>query len=62
MIAGPANKTPEILNDTFGPATLIGLVETNEGSAAEGFNERKYNFNMNNNSAFVFTTYVPFPF
>jgi len=49
VIAGPANKVNINVGDTdAGPATLIGLVETNEGSAANGFNERKYNFNMSN--------------
>ena len=42
VLAGPATK----LGGIPGPATLIGLVETNEGTAANGFTERKYNFNM----------------
>src|SRR5271166_249248 len=60
--AGPANKNPEITGDTFGPVTLIMLVETNEGTSANGFNERKYNFNANTSGFPVPTTYVPFPF
>ena len=47
--------------DTPGPVTLIGLVETVEGTAANGFLERKYNFNMNNNSVPVATDFVPLP-
>jgi hypothetical protein len=49
VIAGPANKVQTNVGDpTSGPTTLIGLVETNEGSVANGFTERKYNFNMSN--------------
>jgi len=44
--------------DTVGPVTLIGLIETEEGPT---FSERKYNFNTSNNSAPVFTKFVPFP-
>jgi hypothetical protein len=61
-VAGPANKNPELIADTFGPATLIMLVETNEGTSANGFNERKYNFNASTNGAPVPTVFVPFPF
>ena len=62
VIAGPAQKTPELgIFDTAGPATLIGLVETIEGSIGNSFMERKYNFNMSTNSAPIITTYVPFP-
>ncbi|MBV8121213.1 MAG: hypothetical protein JO081_14905 [Alphaproteobacteria bacterium] len=47
VIAGPANKVQTNVGDpNSGPATLIGLVETNEGSVANVFTERKYNFNM----------------
>jgi hypothetical protein len=60
--AGPANKNPEIVGDTFGPATLIMLVETNEGTSANGFTERKYNFNANTSGFPVPTVFVPFPF
>ena len=41
--------------------TLIGLIETEEGLAVDGFLNRKYNFNTSNNSAPVFTKFVPFP-
>jgi hypothetical protein len=41
------------------PVTLIGLVETSEGSVAESFLERKYNFNMQNDSFPVNTTFYP---
>jgi hypothetical protein len=62
VIAGPATKLPELgIFDTAGPATLIGLVETIEGSIGNAFSERKYNFNMNTNGAPIITTYVPFP-
>jgi hypothetical protein len=44
-----------------GPVTLIGLVETIEGTAANGFMERKYNFNMQNDSFPVDTTFFPRP-
>jgi hypothetical protein len=46
VIAGPATKIREVPSDTSGPATLIGLVETNEGTIANSMLERKYNFNM----------------
>jgi hypothetical protein len=50
VIAGPAQKTPELgIFDTAGPVTLIGLVETIEGTAANSFQERKYDFNMSTN-------------
>ena len=60
--AGPAQKNPELISDTFGPSSLIVLVETNEGTSGNGFNERKYNFNANTSGFPVPTTYVPFPF
>jgi hypothetical protein len=60
--AGPAQKNPELASDTFGPSSLIVLVETNEGTSGNGFNERKYNFNANTSGFPVPTTYVPFPF
>ena len=48
--------------DDFGnEVTLIGLIETEEGLAVDGFPNRKYNFNTSNNSAPVFTKFVPFP-
>ena len=43
------------------PVTLIALVETVEGTAANGFLERKYNFNTQNNSVVVPTVFVPLP-
>ena len=39
-----------IMTPTRAHVTLIGLVETIEGTAANGFMERKYNFNMSNDS------------
>ena len=48
-------------NDDFGnEVTLIGLIETIEGTAPN-FQERKYNFNTVNNSVPVFTKFIPFP-
>jgi len=48
--------------DDFGKeVTLIGLIETNEGTIADGFLNRKYNFNTVNNSVPVTTKFVPFP-
>jgi hypothetical protein len=41
------------------PVTLIGLVETSEGTVANGFLERKYNFNMQNDSFPVDTIFFP---
>ena len=51
VIAGPAQKVRDgnAPGDTPGPVTLIGLVETVEGTAVNGFLERKYNFNMSTN-------------
>jgi hypothetical protein len=40
---------------------LIGLVETIEGTAANGFQERRYIYNMQNDSFPVPTTFVPLP-
>jgi hypothetical protein len=50
VIAGPAQKVRDgnAPGDEAGPVTLIGLVETIEGTAANSFQERKYNFNMSN--------------
>ena len=45
--------------DPPGPVTLIGLVETIEGTAANGFMERKYNFNMSNAGFRIPTAFVP---
>jgi hypothetical protein len=64
VIAGPATKVPELgVFDTAGPATLIGLVETIEGSdsTVNSQQERKYNFNLSTNGAPIITQYVPFP-
>ena len=50
VIAGPAQKIPELgISDAGGPVTLVGLVETIEGTAANSFQERKYDFNMSTN-------------
>jgi hypothetical protein len=50
VIAGPARKLQSgAPGDSTGPVTLLGLVETNEGTAANSFTERKYNFNMSSN-------------
>jgi hypothetical protein len=61
--AGPAVKVPFIgIADTAGPATLIGLVQTIEGTAANGFFERGYIYNMFDDSVPVPTRFLPFPF
>jgi hypothetical protein len=61
--AGPAVKVPFIgITDTAGPVTLIGLVQTIEGTVANGFLERSYIYNMFDDSVPVFTRFVPFPF
>ena len=61
VIAGPANKMADgnAPGDPPGPVTLIGLVETIEGTAANGFMERKYNFNMSNDGFPIPTAFVP---
>jgi hypothetical protein len=61
LIAGPANKVADgnAPGDPPGPVTLIGLIETVEGTVANGFLERKYNFNMSNDSNPVATAFVP---
>jgi hypothetical protein len=63
VIAGPATKLADgnAPGDTPGPVTLIGVVETTEGTAANGFLERKYNFNMDTNGIPVGTAFVPLP-
>jgi len=53
VIAGPAS------NGAGAPVTLIGLIETVEGTAANNFQERRYNYLMQNNSVGVPTTFVP---
>jgi hypothetical protein len=61
--AGPAVKiTNGAPDDDTGPVTLLGLIETIEGTIANGFLERKYNFNVNVTGNPVATTFVPFPF
>ena len=61
--AGPAMKIENgAPNDDIGPVTLLGLIETTEGTAANVFLERKYNFNVNVTGTPVATRFVPFPF
>ena len=61
--AGPAVKISNgAPNDDIGPVTLLGLIETIEGTAANAFLERKYNFNVNVTGNPVSTRFVPFPF
>jgi hypothetical protein len=61
--AGPAVKMENgAPNDGIGPVTLLGLIETTEGTAANVFLERKYNFNVNVTGNPIPTTFVPFPF
>jgi hypothetical protein len=61
--AGPAMKIENgAPNDDIGPVTLLGLIETIEGTAANSFLERKYNFNVNVTGTPVATRFVPFPF
>ena len=63
VIAGPANKIEDghAPDDDAGPVTLIGLVETIEGTAANNFLERKYNFGMSTNGVPIGTEFVPLP-
>jgi len=61
--AGPARKVENgAPDDNIGPVTLLGLIETTEGTAANVFLERKYNFNVNVTGTPVATAFVPFPF
>jgi hypothetical protein len=61
--AGPAVKIENgAPNDDIGPVTLLGLIETTEGTAANSYLERKYNFNVNVTGTPVSTRFVPFPF
>jgi len=61
--AGPAQKVPFIgIQDTPGPVTLIGLVQTIEGTIPNGFFERGYIYNMFDDSVPVATRFLPFPF
>ena len=63
VIAGPAEKIPFAgIQDGAGRVTLIGLVQTFEGTAANGFMERSYIYNMFDDSVPVPTAFVPFPF
>jgi hypothetical protein len=59
VIANNATKVNlfGISNDEAGPATLIGLVQVFEGTAANLFQERSYIFNMYNDSVPVFTEF-----
>ena len=61
VLAGPAVKIADgnAPQDNVGPVTLIGLVETIEGTVADGFQNRKYNFNMSNDGFPVNTVYYP---
>jgi hypothetical protein len=63
VVAGPAVKMPDgnAPADDTGEVTLIGLVETVEGTALNGFLERKYNFNMSTDGFPVATSFVPLP-
>jgi hypothetical protein len=62
VVAGPAVKIENgAPGDGTGNVTLIGLIETIEGTVANGFQERKYNFNMQNDSFPVNTTFFPRP-
>jgi hypothetical protein len=63
VIAGPANKVSDgnAPQDPPGPVTLIGVVETTEGTVANNFLERKYNFNMSTNGVPQTTAFVPLP-
>ena len=63
VIGGPARKIPFAgISDEAGPVTLIGLVQTIEGTAANGFQERSYIYNMFDDSIVVTTYFLPFPF
>ena len=67
VIAGPAEKNafigindPAYNGDPNGFVTLIGLVQTNEGTPANSFGERWYIVEMYNDSFPIPTRYVPF--
>jgi hypothetical protein len=68
VIAGPAEGDSFIgINDPpYTPGdpsrTLIGMVQTTEGTAANGYQERGYIFQMYNDSDPIPTRFVPFPF
>jgi hypothetical protein len=61
--AGPANKIADgnAPGDNTGEVTLIGLVETTEGTTLAGLLERKYNFNMDTDGFPVPTTFFVLP-
>jgi len=61
VLAGPAVKQSDgnAPLDDIGPVTLIGIVETIEGTVADGFQNRKYNFNMSSDNVPVNTFFVP---
>ena len=61
VLAGPATKIADgnAPSDSEGPVTLIGLVETVEGTVADGFQNRKYNFNMSSDGFPVNTAFIP---
>jgi hypothetical protein len=63
VIAGPAEKLQDgnAPGDYAHAVTLLGLVETIEGTAANSFYERKYNFNMNDDGIPLQTSFVPLP-
>jgi hypothetical protein len=63
VVGGPAEKMRDgnAPGDTPGPVTLIGLVETVEGTAANAFQERKYNFNMSTDGFPVQPTFLTLP-
>ena len=67
VIAGPAEGDSFIgindppLNPSDPRRTLIGMVQTVEGTTANGYNERGYIFQMYNDGVPIPTRFVPFP-
>jgi hypothetical protein len=63
VVAGPATKIADgnAPGDNTGEVTLIGLVETTEGTTLGGLLERKYNFNMDTDGFPVPTTFFVLP-
>jgi hypothetical protein len=61
FVAGPATKFQDgnAPQDESGAVTLVAIVETEEGTAANSFQERKYNFNAFNDSFPVETFFCP---
>jgi hypothetical protein len=61
--AGPAEKLQDgnAPGDTAHPATLIGPVETIEGTAASSFLKRRYSFNLDTDGLVVPTAFLPLP-